>query len=142
MSIMESIKEFISSCPHLPLYYNSFNVNYLDRDSNSYMIEESPGDPIVKTYINGDTIKKYNFVFASREIYSEDLNQNIQNSGFYEKLQDWIEECNNKNILPDLGDNKISQNIKVTTSAYLFDNELDRCQYQIQMCLTYFQKKT
>lgn len=141
MSIIESIKDFISSCPHLPLYYNSFNVNYLDRDANSYMIEESPGTPIVKKFINGDCIKKYNFIFASREIYSEDLNQNIENSGFYEKLEDWIEDCNNKGILPVLGKNKEAQKIDITTSAYLFDNELDRCQYQIQMCLTYFQKK-
>lgn len=141
MSIIESIRTFISTCPHLPLYYGSFNVNYLDRDANSYMIEESPGEPIIKTYINGDKLKKYNFIFASREIYSEDLNQNIENSGFYENLQDWIEECNDRGNFPTLPDNKYAQKIEVTTGAYVFDTEHDKCQYQIQMCLTYYHKK-
>lgn len=139
--IIDSIRNFIKDCPHIPSFVRMINVNYLDRESSSYMIEETPCDPIVKKYVNGDSIKRYNFVLASREIYGNDVMQNINNSGFYEKFSDWIEDCRLTKNLPVLEDRKSCMDIKVTTSGYIFDTEMDKCQYQIQMSLIYYHKK-
>lgn len=139
--IINAIRDFIRQCPHMPDFARMVNVNYLEREANSYMIEETPCDPIVKRYVNGDCVKRYNFTLASREIYSDDVMQNLNNSGFYEKFSDWIENCNFNRQLPVLEDGKEAIKIKVTTSGYIFDTEMDKCQYQIQMSLEYFHKK-
>lgn len=139
--IIDSIRNFIKDCPHLSSLTKAINVNYLDREANSYSIEETPCDPIIKSYINGDCIKRYNFVLASREIYSNDVMQNLNNSKFYERFSDWIDECNYNGNLPVLDNNKEAKEIKVTTNGYIFDAEMDRCQYQIQMSLKYYHKK-
>ena len=48
--IIESIRNYIRTCPHLQEFDNvvRVNVNYLDADTDSYSIEEIPSDPILK----------------------------------------------------------------------------------------------
>ena len=55
---------------------------------------------------------------------------------FYEKLATWIEEQNEKGILPniELGD---PQEIEVMSCGYLFSNESETARYQIQLRILY-----
>lgn len=140
--IIKALRDYIRTCPHLDTFNNAIkvNVNYLEGSPDTYSIEEVPIDPIVKKYVNGDSIRQYAFIFTSREPYGIDVLQNIDNSGFYEKFADWIEDNNNKDILPVLDNGLEPLKIEVTSTGYAFAVSEDTAQYQINLRLKYFKK--
>ena len=140
--IIKSLRDYIRTCPHLDTFNNAIkvNVNYLEPDTDTYSIEEVPIEPILKRYVNGDSIRQYAFIFTSREPYGVDVLQNIDNSGFYEKFADWIEENNNNEIFPLLDNGLEPLEIKVTSTGYAFAVTENTAQFQIQLRLKYFKK--
>lgn len=140
--IISSLRDYIRACPHLDTFNNAIrvNVNYLEPDTDTYSIEEVPVEPIVKKYVNGDSIRQYAFIFTSREPYGVDVLQNIDNSGFYEKFADWIENQNDNEIFPLLDNELEALEIKVTSTGYAFAVTEDTAQFQIQLRLKYFKK--
>lgn len=140
--IIESLRNYMKNLKCLETFNNAIkvNVNYLEPDTDTYSIEEVPIEPIVKPYVNGDSIRQYAFIFTSREPYGVDVLQNIDNSGFYEKLADEIEINNNKEIFPLLDNGLEPLEIKVTSTGYAFAVTEDTAQFQIQLKLKYFKK--
>jgi len=141
--IIESIRNYIKQMSCLETFNNAIrvNVNYLDSDADTYSIEEVPVNPIVKKYVNGDTVRQYDFVFTSREPYSSEELQNIDNSGFYEKFANEIEDKNDSEVFPTLDSGLEALEIKVTTTGYAFAISEDTAQYQIQLKLKYLKRK-
>ena len=140
-TIIESIRDFIKTCPYLPDYYDSIGVDYINDNVGGYMILQVPGDPVVKKYVNGNAKKQCIFTFASTEPYGADTLQNLENLGFYEKFAEWIDECNVNDTLPELSENKESLELEVETPGYLFDAKAEKAQYRIQCRLIYFEEK-
>ncbi len=138
--IIKELRDYISQCPYLYEFNKGINIDYLDNNSTTYSIEEVPCEPIIKRYINGDTKRQYDFIFASRESYGADVFQNIENSGFYEDFSRWIEEESSKGNLPSLEGNRESLEIKVSTTGYAFQTDDNSARYQIQLKLIYFQE--
>lgn len=140
--IMDSIRNYMRNLNCLDTFNNAIrvNVNYLEPNADTYSIEEVPVEPIVKKYINGDSIRQYAFIFTSREPYGADVLTNIDNSGFYEKLADEIEKNNYNEIFPLLDDGLEPLEIKVTSTGYAFAVTEDTAQYQINLRLKYFKK--
>lgn len=140
--IIKALRNYIRICPHLDTFNNAIkvNVNYLEPDVDTYSIEEVPIEPIVKRYVNGDSIRQYAFIFTSREPYGVDVLQNIDNSGFYEKFAEWIEEKNDNEMFPLLDNGLEPLEIKVTSTGYAFAVTEDTAQFQIQLKLKYFKK--
>lgn len=140
--IIDSLRNYMRKCPYLDTFNNAIkvNINYLEPNVDTYSIEEIPIEPIIKKYVNGDSVRQYAFIFTSREPYGADVLQNIDNSGFYEKFAEWIEENNNNNILPVLENNLEPLEIKVTSTGYAFAVTEDTAQFQIQLKLKYFKK--
>lgn len=140
--IIKALRDYIRTCPHLDTFNNAIrvNVNYLEPEADTYSIEEVPIEPILKKYVNGDSIRQYAFIFTSREPYGIDVLQNIDNSGFYEKFADWIENQNDNERLPLLDNGLEPLEIKVTSTGYAFAVTEDTAQFQIQLRLKYFKK--
>lgn len=140
--IIESIRNYMRNLECLDTFNNAIriNVNYLEENTDTYSIEEVPVEPIVKKYINGDSIRQYAFIFTSREPYGVDILTNIDNSGFYEKLADEIERNNENEIFPLLDDGLEPLKIEVTSTGYAFAVTEDTAQFQIQLKLKYFKK--
>lgn len=140
--IIKALRNYIRTCPHLDTFDNAIkvNVNFLEPDVDTYSIEEVPIEPILKKYVNGDSIRQYAFVFTSREPYGVDVLQNIDNSGFYEKFADWIENQNNNEVYPLLDNGLEVLEIKVTSTGYAFAVTEDTAQFQIQLRLKYFKR--
>lgn len=140
--IIKALRDYMRTCPYLDTFNNAIkvNVNFLESDTDTYSIEEVPINPIVKKYVNGDSIRQYAFIFTSREPYGVDVLQNIDNSGFYEKFADWIEENNEKEIFPVLNNGLEPLEIKVTSTGYAFAVTEDTAQFQIQLRLKYFKR--
>lgn len=131
--IIESIRDYILKCDFLK--DGKVNINYLPAEM-SYSIEPIGGDPVYKRYMDGNCLKQFQFALMSAEVYDGDARTEIANSGFYQFLEEWIEENNMKDIYPDL-DGRDAIRVDVLQSGYLFSTEADLGRYQIQLRLIY-----
>lgn len=131
--IIESIRNYILTCDFLK--DGKVNVDYLP-DEMAYSIEPIGGNPIYKKYADGKCLKQFSFAFMSVEAYDGDARTAIAASGFYQFFEEWIEENNMKEVLPDL-EGHTSVRIDVLQSGYLFSTEADLGRYQIQCRLIY-----
>lgn len=138
--IIDKVRDFIAKCPLLDEFAR-LNVDYLGPNATEYTIDSVPTDEILKKYVDGGTLKQYIFVFASREYYGPDVLQNIENSGFYEKFSDWLEEKTEEGDFPLLEGNKSANSIEAISSGYLLSATEDTGSYQIQIRLTYYEDK-
>lgn len=137
-SIIDALEKYFIGCELLK--DGALRVDYLGEKPVEYTIEVLPCDPVVKRYLGGSTVRQYLFAFGSREFYSQERLQNIQNSAFYELLADWVETRNLSGILPELPDGMEAQQLEVVSSGYLFDGSMTNARYQIQLRLLYFKE--
>lgn len=137
MSIIEAIRTFVLLCPFLK--DGIINVDFLGDQPTEYTIDGVPTAEVVRKYADGGTLKRYTFIFASREYYGENALKNIENNNFYEDFSKWLEKQNNEGILPLLDNGRTSQKIEALTPGYLFDSSTNNARYQIQCRLTYYE---
>lgn len=133
-AIIDSVRSYIMDFPGLQ--DGLFCVDYLGADPTEYCIEAVPCDPIYQQYTDGDCLRQFLFVFASREFFSADVEQNTANAAFYAAFMDWIYENNLDGVLPVL-DGHEAISIEVLTSGYVFSADGDAARYQIQLRLIY-----
>lgn len=131
--IIESIREYILACPFLK--DGKVNIDYLP-DEMTYSIDPIGGDPVYKRYVDGSSLKQFQFAVTSKETYDGDARTGIENSGFYQFLQEWIEENNRNGILPRL-EGYVPVRVDVQMSGYLFSMDAELGRYQIQCRLIY-----
>ena len=137
MNIIEAIREYISDLDCMATF--KINVNYLDGENDSFSIEEVPCNPIIKKYLDGSTLRQYQFVFCGREPYGAEILQNIENSTFYEDFANEIEEKNNNGVLPTL-EGMEATSLEITSNAYTVSVTEDTAMYQINLNLKYYKK--
>ena len=137
-SIIESVREFIAGCPYLD-EYAALLVDRLEGEVDSYSIELVPCDPVVKRYVSGQTMRRYEFHLASTEAYTIDVLDQISNSAFYEHFAAWLEQCSRSRTLPDLGAGRLAMKIEALTPGYLATTNESTARYVIQCRLTYMQ---
>lgn len=137
-SIIQGITDYFLGCPLLK--DGVFYVDALGDEPVGYTIEPGITSPMVQEYIDGSSIRQHQFNFGSREYFSLDRLQNIQNSTFYEKLCDWIEEQSKAGILPDMPKGCQPEFIKVQAPGYMFDASMTTARYQVQLVLQYFKE--
>ena len=97
-------------------------------------------NPILKRYVNGDTLRQYQFNFVSREYYDMDRIQNIQNSEFYEQFAEWVEEQESLGNFPALPEGCEPDSLSVLSSGYIMDISMRNARYQIQLQLIYYKE--
>ena len=110
-SIIDALEKYFIGCELLK--DGALRVDYLGEKPVEYTIEVLPCDPVVKRYLGGSTVRQYLFAFGSREFYSQERLQNIQNSAFYERLADWVETRSLSGILPELPDGMEAQQLRL-----------------------------
>lgn len=136
--MIEAIRNYFLKCPYLD-EYGRVHIDWLGSEPVEYMIEIIPGNPVVKSYIDGEKEKQIIFNFVSIESFGSDYKQNAQNSEFYELLSKWIQDNNKNGILPDLGENIEPLRININSNGYVLDGDTDRARYQIQLSLNYLE---
>ena len=118
MSVASKVKEFIETCPFLEEFgqatFPVVNLNVLEENPTMYSIEETPAEPIIKRFANGDTVRQYVFSLCSRELYGPAENE--KTAEFYEKFSDWLEDCTREGTLPVLSGQLQSKSIRATTN--------------------------
>ena len=78
---------------------------------------------------------------SSREFYSDNIAQNVDNQAFYEGLAAWLERKSKLRQFPNIGTGRTARSIEISSTAYPFVvDEHGTARYQLQLKLTYFQK--
>lgn len=137
-SIIEGLAEYFMKCPFLK--DGRFHVDFLGPDPVEYTLEVLPCESVTKRYVNGDTLRRCLFAFGSRERYSADRTQNLENIAFYEELSDWVEEQSQAGDFPALPDGLSPDEMHAVSSGYLFDESMESARYQIQLELFYYKE--
>ena len=132
--VIECIRDFIMTFPELK--DDCLMIDYLSDKPIEYSVESVPCDRIYKKYTDGGCIKQFLFVFASREAYSADINQLIENSAFYEHFENWILDTSQETLNAFL-DSRNAVGLNILTGGYLFDADYNNARYQIQLRLLY-----
>lgn len=137
VKLIEYIRELVLSCSFLADW--RVNVDYLSEEME-YSIDPLPCDPIIQRYVDGGAKKQFQFAFTSKEAYDEDARINIENSGFYQKFEEWLEEQTNGGLLPDMSGRKQPYAVETLNSGYLYDAEGKLALYRIECRLLYVQE--
>lgn len=134
-SIIEGVSQFFEACPILA--DGAFRVDALGDKPQEYTIETGIFNPVIETYIDGSSDRRYQFNFGSREYYGMDRIQNIANSSFYEDFAAWVEAQDAAGSFPELPKGMHAEQLTVLSSGYLFDESMQNARYQIQLELIY-----
>lgn len=134
-SIIEGIAAFFLDCPLLA--DGAFRLDALGDQPQEYTIEAGIFDPVVETYIDGSSDRRYQFNFGSREFYGMDRLQNIANSTFYENFAEWVESQSAAGNFPELPPGMYPEQLAVLSPGYMYDESMQNARYQIQLELIY-----
>lgn len=139
MTIIEAIRNYLSDCPLINGLGGKVKIDFLQEKGNSFSIEPVPVNPIVRNYIGGGGERQYAFILAIKFMWSDEARMNLENSGFFEEFQKWIEEKNENDELPELGNGKQATKLEITSNGYLFgiSQDMRYGRYQIQCRLLY-----
>ena len=136
-NLIDSIRTFITTCPFMQDW--RVNVDYLG-DAMEYSIDPLPCDPVIQKYVDGGSKKQLQFAFTSKEEYDQDARINIENSGFYQQLDEWLESKSFAGELPALEAGKSPVRIETMNSGYLYDVDGENARYRIECRLIYTQE--
>ena len=75
-SIIEGLTDYFLQCPLLK--DGVFRVDALGSDPVEYALETGMTSPVVRTYVDGSSIRQYQFNFNNREAYSPPKRPNHQ----------------------------------------------------------------
>lgn len=129
-SNIELIKEFIATCPLLS--GGKINLDYIEDEIDSYSIDKTPSNPVLKPYTDGGNLMQITFDFVVTAPYSKI--ENLTNSRFFEDFSNWIREQDRKGDLPNI---EGAQHIKCTSPDYILQKTKTVAMYIIQMQFIY-----
>ena len=136
---IEALRTWFRTCPAI-LKGNRFRVDYVAESPTEYAIYAVPSALRYHENILGeevpDDIQTQNYIFASKEPYGADIQQNIANLGFHQAVTDWILEQNAAHNFPAWGDGSI-KSIVPTLTGYPAQVGSSAAKYQIQLRITY-----
>lgn len=139
MTIIDGVRAWLKT--YEGLADGRLSVDFLPEEAKSYSVDTVPTTEIVKRYLDGSSIRQYLFCVSSREFYSDDIAQNVDNQAFYEGLSAWLESKSKRRQFPSIGAGRTVRSIEISSTAYPFIvDEHGTARYQLQLKLTYFQK--
>ena len=135
--MIDSIREYIAKCPYLDEYVE-VNVDYLKDKVVAYSVNPSVGfNPIISEDILGNQHKQFLFTFDSKLYWNSEVQNNIDNSKFYEDFSNWLDNNNKNGIFPTLKERETPTKIEALTNGYIFQTNSDEEIYRIQCTLEY-----
>ena len=133
------LRAWFRSCPAL-IDTNRFRVDYLAENPTEYAIYSVPSTISYHMNVLGEEVpndvQTVNYIFASKESYGADVQQNLANMGFYDAVCAWILEQNIARNFPAISGGRVLS-IVPTLTAYPAAVGSDAAKYQIQLKLTY-----
>ena len=116
-----------------------FGADYL-ADNESYSLDVTPTALRYRENILGDMVlretQEQNYVFASRDPYGAEFQQNLDNLGVMQDVSAWIIEQNNARNFPTWEGGEVTA-IVPTLTAYPISMGSAFARYQMQIKVTY-----
>ena len=137
-SIIEGLSRYFLECPLLR--DGVFRVDALGSGPVEYAIETGITSPVLRRYVDGSTVRQYQFNFNSCDSYSMDRILAVQNESFYEELCGCVEQRSLAGNLPELPEGCEAQELKVLAPGFLLDASMESAHYQIQLLLQYYKE--
>ena len=135
----EALRDWFRTCPAI-LKGNRFRVDYVAESPTEYAIYAVPSTLKYHENILGDEvlddIQTQNFIFASKENYGADIQQNLANLGFHQEVVEWILEQNEARNFPEWSSGYV-KSIVPTLTGYPAQVGSSAAKYQIQLKITY-----
>lgn len=139
LSNAEHLRNWFRTCPALA-EGNRFRVDYLAENPTEYALYAVPSQINYRENVLGEeipaSIQIINYIFASKESYGADVEQNLANLGFYDEVVEWIIEQNALRNFPQINEGRV-KSIVPTLTAYPAQIGSDAAKYQIQLRMTY-----
>lgn len=136
---IDQLRLWFRNCPALSSR-NRFRVDYLSESPTEYALYSSPSALKYHENVLGeevpDSIQTLNFIFASKESYGADVQQNLANMGFYDDVVAWVLEQNAARNFPTINNGTV-KSIVPTLTAFPAEVGSDAAKYQIQLHMTY-----
>ena len=136
---VDQLRKWFRQCPALS-DDNRFRVDYLSESPTEYAIYASPSTITYRENVLGEEvptdIQTLNFIFASKESYGADVQQNLANMGFYDDVVLWVLEQNELRNFPTINGGRV-KSIVPTLTAFPAEIGSDTAKYQIQLRMTY-----
>lgn len=135
-AMIDEVRDYFAKCPYLK-EYAELNIEYLVDKTKAGSINENAGyNPILNQFLYGSE-RQFLFTFDSKLIWNEDIQNNIDNSKFFENVRNWLETNNKNKIFPNI---KGIYEIGATTNGYIFATNANEAIYRIQCYLNYFKE--
>ena len=115
------------------------NVDMLSNDINNYSIDKIPTSSVVEKWITGLEIHRDVYSFRSRNTYSQDKINNLENIGFFEIFEDIINSNNKEGILPDIDG---IESIECLNHGTMLVNDSKTAIFNIQIQIVYINKSS
>lgn len=114
--------------------YKQLNVNFLDKDVNSFSLDKIPTASEVERWVVDVSIYRDVYSFRSRMNYSADEISNIENIGFYETFEKIIIQKNKSKELPEIDG---IQSISCLNCGTLNNANTNTAEFDIQLQIEY-----
>ena len=133
-----AVRTWLRRCPSIERA-RAFGVDYL-AENGSYSLDATPTalkyrENILGEYVLRET-QEQNFVFASRDPYGGEFQQNLDNLGVMQDVSAWIIDRNNARDFPEWEGGEVTA-IVPTISGYPIAMGSAFARYQIQLKITY-----
>ena len=126
LSNAEHLRNWFRTCPALA-EGNRFRVDYLAENPTEYALYAVPSQINYRENVLGEEIplpvQTINYIFASKESYGADVEQNLANLGFYDEVVAWILVQNMQRNFPAINEGRV-KSIVPTLTAYPIENRI------------------
>ena len=133
----QGLYEYFQACPLLARA--RLGVDFLPETVGAYSISVDPAPQAVRRYTDGGSLRQLEFTLSGRESYGPETLQQLENSGFYQRLGQWMEERSQAGLLPALPEGQKAAALEALSAGSLTDQEGESARYQIHCRLTYTQ---
>lgn len=136
--MIESVREYIESCPYLD-EFTEVNVNYLVDKVKAYSVNEGISyNPVINEDILGNEESQFQFTFDAKFYWNDEIANNVDNSTFFENFSNWLRENNKNKVFPTIASDNISiTSIIANSNGYIFDSSNDEAIYRISCVMNY-----
>ena len=142
MSIFETMRRWLITCPHLQEFTGG-HVDWLDNTAGSYGIMPAGSTVIRQTrdILGGRTVyRQYNVVLYARGWTADDVVR-LENTTFLDDFAQWVEEQQALGLAPVLGDDPQAEEITAQNGMlFTLDPNGQTGVYQLQVGAVYVKK--
>lgn len=135
----ERLRAWLLACPSLQ---NAayFGADYIGENATEYAVISVPSNLKYRENILGKIVlretQEQNYIFAAKVPYGSDVQQNLDNLGFFQDVATWIQEQSRLGNLPEWEGGKVTA-VSVSNTGAPMQTGSDAARYQFQIKVLY-----